>query len=154
MAFVVVTHREPQHGRLFTKILSGCTAMPVVEAEEGMRIEPNHVFLAPARMQATLDGERFRIAPPQSGRGWPKTISKFLLSVAEHASRGAVAVILSGKDYDGSSAMAAMRAAGGITIAQAEAACDEMPAAARKTGCVDFCLTATEIAAKLEDLAR
>jgi two-component system CheB/CheR fusion protein len=48
-----------------------------------------------------------------------------------------VAVILSGLDGDGSAALKAIKAAGGLTFAQSAAAYDSMPRSAVETGHVD-----------------
>jgi chemotaxis response regulator CheB len=43
MAFVAVTHQHPGHTSLLPELLSRDTEMPVVEASDGVKIEPNHV---------------------------------------------------------------------------------------------------------------
>ena len=47
MAFVLVQHLDPTHASALTEILSRATAMPVTEVRDGMRIEPNHVYVIP-----------------------------------------------------------------------------------------------------------
>jgi two-component system CheB/CheR fusion protein len=56
-----------------------------------------------------------------------------------------VAVILSGAGYDGSDALEAIKAAGGTTFAQSDAAFASMPRHAIATGHVDLILSAAEI---------
>lgn len=153
MAFVVVSHRGDQSAHLLNDILSSATSMTVTDVEDGMRVVPDRVFLAPPHVEITLDGDSFRLAPPSGHRGWPTTISTFLQSMAQSAGSRTIAVILSGKDYDGSSALSAIRAAGGTNIAQAGAYSPEMPAAAVATGCVDYFLTPAGIADCLLQLA-
>jgi two-component system CheB/CheR fusion protein len=65
----------------------------------------------------------------------------------------AVAVILSGLDGDGSAALKAIKAAGGLTFAQSDAAYDSMPRSAVETGHVDHLMPAVEIAKALLRLA-
>ena len=67
----------------------------------------------------------FIYGQPQGPPGWPKTINIFLCSLAETAGQRAVAVILSGLDGDGSAALKAIKAAGGLTFAQSDAAYDQ-----------------------------
>lgn len=117
-----------------------------------MRVLPNQVFVAPPRVEITVNGDHFQIAPPSGSRGWP-TISMFLRSKAHSAGRRSVAVILSGKHSDGSSALSAIRAAGGTNIAQSDASSPDMPAAAVATGCVDYLLSPAEIADRLLQIA-
>lgn len=77
----------------------------------------------------------------------------FLCSLAEATGQRAVAVILSGLDGDGSAALKAIKAAGGLTFAQSDASFDSMPRHAVETGHIDYLLPATEIAKALLALA-
>ncbi len=80
------------------------------------------------------------------------TISIFMLSLAEACGQRAIAVILSGMGHDGSAALKAIKAAGGMTFAQSNAAYDDMPRHAVETGHVDFILSPAEIASTLLEL--
>ena len=55
MGFVVVQHMNPQQKSMLTEILSRTTQMPVTEAEEGMQVEPNHVYVIPPYATMTID---------------------------------------------------------------------------------------------------
>src|SRR5437870_11820763 len=46
-AIVVVQHLDPRHRSLMADILSRRTAAPVKEAEEGERVQPGCVYVAP-----------------------------------------------------------------------------------------------------------
>jgi chemotaxis response regulator CheB len=45
--FVVVQHFNPIHASLMTDLLKKYTTMTVVQAEEGMHVEPNWVYVIP-----------------------------------------------------------------------------------------------------------
>jgi two-component system CheB/CheR fusion protein len=45
LAFVVVAHLDPTHESHLRELLSRCTKMPVVQIEEPIQIEPNHVYV-------------------------------------------------------------------------------------------------------------
>ena len=47
LALVLVQHLDPGHESLLAKLLSKATAMHVAEVEEGMTVEPNHVYVIP-----------------------------------------------------------------------------------------------------------
>jgi len=47
MAFVLVPHLDPAHESLMAPLLARCTAMPVIQAQEGMRIEVDHAYVIP-----------------------------------------------------------------------------------------------------------
>ena len=57
MAFVLAPHLSPDHHSLLTEILQRCTAMPVGQAVDQNRVEPNHVYIIPPdRDMALLNG--------------------------------------------------------------------------------------------------
>ena len=47
MAFVLIPHLDPTHKSLMVELLGKETRMSVVEAEHGMLIRPNHVYVIP-----------------------------------------------------------------------------------------------------------
>jgi len=153
MAFVVAPHRALENAHLLPHILSTVTKMPVVEVEQNMRLEPNRVFIMPPHIDMTIVGNAFDLRTTSRPPGWPKTINVFLCSLAEETGKRAVAVILSGLDGDGSDALKAIKAGGGITFAQSDASFDSMPRSAVETGHIDHLLPATEIAKALLVLA-
>jgi two-component system CheB/CheR fusion protein len=153
MAFVLAAHRAPEHTQLLPHILSAVTPMPIVEVKEGMRLEPNRVFLIPPRMDMTMTGNEFHLRTTARPPGWPMTINIFLFSLAEAIGPRAVAVILSGLDGDGSAALKSIKAAGGVTFAQSDATSKSMPREAVETGHIDYLLSAAKIAKALAALA-
>ncbi|MBC8647577.1 MAG: chemotaxis protein CheR, partial [Thermoanaerobaculia bacterium] len=49
MAYVFVQHLDPNRESLLQEILARATSMPVREALNGMKVEPNSVYLMPAK---------------------------------------------------------------------------------------------------------
>ena len=47
MAFVFIQHLSPTHTSFLSEALSKATQMPVTQAEDGMRVKPNHVYVIP-----------------------------------------------------------------------------------------------------------
>jgi two-component system, chemotaxis family, CheB/CheR fusion protein len=45
MAFILIQHLSPDHKSILTDLLGKSTIMPVVEAEDGMSVEANRVFV-------------------------------------------------------------------------------------------------------------
>jgi two-component system CheB/CheR fusion protein len=154
MAFVIAPHRALEGAQLLPQLLTTVTDMPVVEVRQGMWLEPNHAFVMPPRMDMTTAGNRFHLRATSRPPGWPKTINTFLCSLAEATGKRAVAVILSGLDGDGSAALKAIKAAGGLTFAQSDASYESMPRNAVETGHIDHLLPAAEIAKSLSALAQ
>src|SRR5438309_2202583 len=47
MAFVVILHLAPEHESAMAQILQHTTTMPVTEARENLKVEPDHVYIIP-----------------------------------------------------------------------------------------------------------
>ncbi|PSR12480.1 histidine kinase, partial [filamentous cyanobacterium CCP3] len=79
----------------------------------------------------------------------------FFESLANERGNKAIGVVLSGADADGTLGLEAIKAAGGITLAQLEASArfSSMPHTAIATGQIDFIQTPTEIAQTLASLS-
>src|SRR5690349_23950160 len=54
IAYIVIQHLSPQHQSLMADILGRCTSMPVVQIEDGMQVEPNHVYVIRPGYTVTL----------------------------------------------------------------------------------------------------
>lgn len=151
MAYIIVHHQPADGKSLLVEILPRMTKMPVVLVADGESVKANHVYVVPAGLQVTMEGDAFRLKPLVKPPGWPKNISIFLLSLAENRQKRAIAVILSGFDSDGAAALEAIKASGGLVFAQEfqTARHPDMPQSAVNTGYVDRLLSPTEIAAQL-----
>jgi two-component system, chemotaxis family, CheB/CheR fusion protein len=164
MAFVLIQHLSPDHHSLLTEILARVTKMLVCEGQNGMKIEPNQVYIIPPNAKMVLDEGVLKLLPREKIFGKYMPGDAFFTSLAaeslseQHGKRGhkAIAVVLSGGDGDGSLGLTAIKAAGGVTFAQCEgtAKFDSMPNAAVATGNVDFVLTPEKIAQELVNLSR
>jgi chemotaxis response regulator CheB len=102
-----------------------------------------------------LNGE-FRLKPISKPRGWPDVITVFLRSLTQHWDGKLIAVIVSGYDGDGATALCGIKEVGGITIAQKldTAKWPDMPESAIASGCIDFVLSPEDIAQKIAGIAR
>lgn len=142
MAFVLIPHLDPKHESLMAPLLSKQTAMPVVEAEEGQRLEANHVYVIPPNHCLTLHEGVIKLsAPPSRGAG-ETAIDPFLRSLAADQQEQAVCIILSGTGTHGSLGLKAVKAAGGMAMVQepTTAEYDPMPRSAIDTGLADYVL--------------
>jgi two-component system CheB/CheR fusion protein len=156
LAFVVVQHLAPHHESALPSLLSGQTALPVIQAEEGMPVERNHVYVIPPNVQMAIQGGRLHLAPRPNDRTQYTPIDVFLRSLADDAHDHAIAVVLSGTASDGTAGVHDIKGMGGITIAQRPetAKYDGMPRAAIASGAIDLVLSPAEIAAELARIAR
>jgi two-component system CheB/CheR fusion protein len=138
MAFVLVSHLDPDHVSLLGEILQRCTAMPVAEIEDQTRVAPNHVYVLPPNRDMGIFHGVLQLTVPDAPRGQRMPIDAFLRAVAEDQGERAVGIILSGTGTgtDGTLGLRAILGAGGITIAQepATARYDGMPTSAIQAG--------------------
>ncbi len=156
MAFVLVQHLDPNQKSLLTEILARTTKLPVCEVEEGMAVEPNHIYVIPPNALMTIAQGRLYLTAREKTQRISKAIDSFFNSLAEERGDQAIAVILSGGDDDGTKGLESIKAAGGITFAQSEdsAEINNMPQSAIATGQVDFILSPEAIAAKLANISQ
>lgn len=153
MAFVIVSHRGEGDRTLLPKLLARVTRMEVLEAEDGMVLEPNCVFVKPARTHLMTDGFAFQLCDWPKAPGWSVDVTCFLLSLAKTCSSRSIAVILSGMGFDGSSALGNIKRGGGVVFAQSDPIYGDMPQSAVDTGYVDFTLSATQIGQRLATMS-
>jgi two-component system, chemotaxis family, CheB/CheR fusion protein len=152
MAFVLVLHLDPARESAVPEILGRVTTMPVVQAKEGMRAEPDHVYVIPPSCEMTIEqGVLHLQSRVTERRGANTTVDTFLRSLALSHGRAAIGVILSGTASDGTLGVAAIKGEAGITFAQepSSAKYDGMPASAIASGCVDFILAPAGIAQEI-----
>ena len=154
-AFVLVQHLDPSHESALASLLSRATPMPVREARNNLRLEPNHVYVIPPNKIIHLSKRRLKVSLRRDIRSDRMPVDHFLESLAEEERDRAIGVILSGSGSDGTRGLLAVKAANGITFAQDEksAKYDGMPASATAAGCVDFVLPPEQIATELARLA-
>jgi DNA-binding NarL/FixJ family response regulator len=57
LAFVLIPHLDPTHKSLMVDLLGKETRMPVAEAEHGMLIQPNHVYVIPPNKYLAIKQE-------------------------------------------------------------------------------------------------
>ena len=156
MAFVLVQHLDPNQPSLLSQILARTTQMWVQEAQGGMAIAPNQVYVIPPNVIMTIAQGKLHLSPREKQQKVSKAVDTFFNSLAEDRGSKAIAIILSGGDGDGTQGLEAIKAAGGITFAQSKdsAQVTSMPNTAIATGQVDFILPPEAIAAELANISR
>ena len=155
MGFVLVQHLDPLHESALTQILTKATTMPVHEVEDHMRVKPNHIYIIRPNKNMTIAQSRLKLEPRLQTGGAHRSIDVFFESLAQDQRERAIGVILSGTASDGTLGLEAVKAEGGVTLAQDESAkYDSMPRSAIAAGCVDFVLSPEKIAGELARIAK
>ncbi|WP_083901687.1 chemotaxis protein CheB [Pseudanabaena sp. PCC 6802] len=118
MVFVLVQHLSPGQESLLSELLGRTTRMPVATAEQGMVVQPNHVYVIPPNVQMTIAQGQLQLAVCDQAQGRVKTIDLFFQSLAADRKNKAIAIVLSGSNNDGALGIQAIREEGGIVFAQ------------------------------------
>jgi two-component system, chemotaxis family, protein-glutamate methylesterase/glutaminase len=151
-AIVLVQHLDPRHRSLMAGILSRHTQLAVKEAEEGDRLAPGHVFLAPPNRHLLVNPDRSLSLSQSELVHFLRPSGDLLFeSVAASHKDRAIAVVLTGTGTDGAMGVRAIKKMGGTVVAQdpKRAEFDGMPQAALATQLVDFILPLDDIAEAL-----
>lgn len=150
-AFVVIQHLSPDYKSLMADILKRNTGMEIFEAEEGMSLKANTIYLNPAKTYLSLTAEgMFHLEELEAGT-LNHPIDAFFCSLAEKEGERSVAVVLSGTGSDGTNGIKKVKECGGLVIAQelSSAKFDGMPRSVISTGLADFILTPEGIVEEL-----
>ncbi|MFK7974888.1 MAG: chemotaxis protein CheB [Halioglobus sp.] len=147
VTFIVAQHLSPEHQSMMVQLLSRETDLKIVELKDNQKPEPNVMYITPPNSDVLVDNGVLRLRAPMSELTPKPSVDYFFATLAEDQGDHAIGVILSGTGSDGSHGVRAIRAAGGLTMAQqpTSAKYDGMPSSAIATGCVDVILTAKKL---------
>jgi two-component system, chemotaxis family, protein-glutamate methylesterase/glutaminase len=141
-AVLVVQHIPRGFSRSLADRLASRSALPVREAADGEVVTAGTVLVAPAGIHTKLRrrGQVVRVVldeEPRSTLHRP-SVDVLMASVAKAYGAKALGVVLTGMGSDGTEGLAAIKAAGGRTLAESEETCViyGMPKAAVEAGVV------------------
>jgi two-component system chemotaxis response regulator CheB len=152
---VVVQHVSPHHASYLADILSRRTALKVKQAEEEDQLSPSVIYIARPDWHLLVKPDGSLTLTQSEPLHFVRPSADLLFeSLAKSYKTGAIAVVLTGTGVDGAGGIKAIKAMGGVVIAQDEATSEffGMPSAAIQTGQVDYVLPLSKIAALLENL--
>ncbi|HEX2661176.1 MAG TPA: chemotaxis protein CheB, partial [Polyangia bacterium] len=156
MAFVVIQHLSPDFKSLMDELLARHTRLPIHLVEDGMRVEVDHVYLIPPRMEMIISEGRLLLSERAPQPEFTLPIDVFFRSLARDCGSRAVAIVLSGGGSDGSRGIRDVRDAGGLVIVQDTntAQFDGMPKTARDAGVAHWVLPPQEMPHVLQELLK
>jgi two-component system chemotaxis response regulator CheB len=139
-SIVIVQHMPEGFTEMFAQRLNECCALDVHEARSGDLLVAGRVLICPGNRHIMVrrmprgDMAVLSDAPPVNGHR--PSADVLFHSVAQEFSLTAVGVIMTGMGDDGAEGLGAIKAAGGMTIAQSEDTCvvSGMPRAAISKG--------------------
>jgi len=151
MTFVLIPHLDPTHESLMVSLLSKFTPMPVVEAQQGIAIRSNHVYIIPPNKYLAIKDGKLQLTSPPEERSGQTSMDFFLSSLAEDQTERAVGIVFSGTGSHGTLGVRSIKLAGGLTLAQQpeSAEFNAMPQSAINSGKIDFILLPEEMPATL-----
>jgi two-component system, chemotaxis family, CheB/CheR fusion protein len=151
LSFVLVQHLEPTHKGMMPELLARHTKMHVVEAHDGMEVQPNRVYVIPPNADLGILHGKLQVLQPSAPRGVRAPIDFFLRHLAADQKEKAIGIILSGMGSDGSLGVRAIKEQFGIVLVQepTDAKFDGMPTSAIGTGLADFVAQADQLPEKL-----
>jgi len=151
MAFVLVQHLAPDHKSILTDLIQRYTRMKVTEAEDGVVVSPDAVYIIPPNRDMAILNGTLQLLEPVHPRGQRLPIDYFFNSLAQDQRERSICIILSGTGSDGTQGARSIKGEGGMVMAQSPESTefDGMPRSAIATGLVDFVLPPAEMPAKL-----
>ncbi|HZF51025.1 MAG TPA: chemotaxis protein CheB, partial [Polyangiaceae bacterium] len=147
MAFVLIQHLPPDRESLVADILTARTHLPVTQVEDGMPIEVNHIYIIRPGHTMTIKNGALHLGARLEKPGHNRPVDDFFKSLAEEQRERAICVVLSGMGSNGTAGAQAIKAVGGVGIAQdpESAKFPSMPRHLIEAGYADFVLRPEEI---------
>ncbi|TGL56721.1 PAS domain S-box protein [Leptospira ognonensis] len=151
MAFVLVQHLAPDHKSILADLVRRYTRMEVFEVEDGMVLKPNCAYIKPPNTNLSFQQGHLKLSEPSTLRGQRMTIDFFFKTLAEDLRERAIGIVLSGTGFDGTLGARAIKAEGGMVMAQLPESTEyeSMPRSVIDSVLVDFVLTPAEMPAQL-----
>lgn len=143
VAYVVAQHMAKDgHDELVVRLIGRESALPVVLARQGETLDADKVYVIPSGKDGMVNGNILSLHDPIPGNLSTPSVNVLFTSIAESMHANAVGIVLSGTGYDGVAGCRAVKAQGGLTIAQdpGEAKFNGMPTAAIDARLVDAVL--------------
>lgn len=154
--YIIAQHLSPKHQSMMVQLLSRETNLAVEVLTNGLEPKAGIVYITPPNNDVFVKSGVINLRKPMSEYSPKPSVDLFFSSLAGEIGECAIGVILSGTGSDGAHGIKAIRAGGGLCIAQNPdtAKYDGMPNKAIETGCVDLILSPDQIGAQLDTIVK
>ena len=151
MSFIIILHLNPNHTSSLAEVIQRYTQMPVSQAEEGLTLEQNHVYVIPPNKDMGIQNKKLFLLTPTTFKGLRLPIDFFFQSLADDQWSNAVGIILSGMGSDGATGLKMIKEKLGLAVVQEPitALYNSMPLAAINTNQIDLVLPPEEMPIRL-----
>jgi two-component system chemotaxis response regulator CheB len=155
----LVQHIHPKFTRILSRRLNETASVPVVEAEDGVAVQPRRLYLAPAGRHLVVERVwpatfRTRLTKEAPHHGVRPSVDALFISLAAVFGPRAIGVVLTGMGRDGVEGARAIKAQGGSVLGEAETTCVVygMPRALAEAGLADRLVPIDEMAAAIREV--
>ncbi|MDD5094975.1 MAG: chemotaxis protein CheB, partial [Dehalococcoidia bacterium] len=151
MAFVILQHLNPARQSSTPEILSRLTRMSIHVATDGMKVEPNSIYLNPPNRSMGIANGALYLEEPVTPSRLKLPVDFFFRSLAKEKGSEAICIILSGTGTDSILGLRAIKEKMGTVLVQdpESARYDGMPRSAIGAGLADFVLKPEQMPEKL-----
>ncbi|CAI3556660.1 Chemotaxis response regulator protein-glutamate methylesterase [Clostridium neonatale] len=154
---LVVQHMPEGFTKVFAERLDKVCNLKVVEADDGMRIDKNTIYIAKGGSHMIVDNRKTIILNKDPAIwGVRPAVDKLFNSAIGLYGPNILSVILTGMGRDGADGTKNIKDNGGVTISEDKSTCTiyGMPKAAYETGKVDLVVPLNKIAEKIIEIVQ
>jgi len=153
----VVQHMPEGFTKVFAERLNKVCNLKVTEAEDGMSINRNTIYIAKGGSHMIIDSSiRVSLNKEPSIWGVRPAVDKLFESASKVYGGNLLSVVLTGMGKDGAEGSKRIKDCGGITISEDKSTCTiyGMPKAAYETGKIDLVLPLDQICNKITEIVK
>jgi len=156
VSYIIVQHLSSDFKSRMVELLAKHSKLKVEQAENGMIVQCNQVYLIPSDKFMTIRHNKLYLTTKEKIKGPHLTINTFFNSLAEDYGKKAIGIILSGLGSDGTDGIKAIKKAGGMVMARDPETSEfgSMPSHAIATGLVDFVMEPIAMPDAIEDYVK
>src|SRR5688500_14483874 len=118
MAFVLLQHLPPDRESMAAEVRGRATVMPVQDVRDGVKVKPEHVYVIRPGHVVTINNGKLHLGESVAEPGYTRPVDDFFRSLAEEQRERAICIIMSGVGSNGAAGAQAIKAIGGLCIAQ------------------------------------
>jgi two-component system, chemotaxis family, CheB/CheR fusion protein len=152
VSYIIVQHLSSDFKSRMVELLAKHSKLKVEQAENGISVQCNQVYLIPSDKFMTIRDNRLYLTAKEKIKGPHLTINTFFNSLAEDYGNKAIGIIMSGLGSDGTEGVKAIKNAGGMVMARNPETSEfgSMPSHAIATGLVDFVIEPIDMPEAIE----